>query len=284
MNDFTITKHGYNPDEVDNYIIRLKADYETKMSEQKDRIFYLKNQLDTITRSSERELMVALANAVEKAKQIEVSSRNIFELETKRLKLLYARMDGLIANMSKGDSIEEVRSQLLKHMQDCRMSLEKNLELQTRAMNMVDTENPVRKLLQKMTGKATSINLKNIESFVESPITPQQKPKAPAHVPVPKPEKKVEKVEIKRPVKETKPVFNKFLKEDAPTNNKNFESIMFKNTSAPKKNNSVITANLTYPTPNESGFDLKAAVNPKDDLSEIMKAFDFFEEEPKKKK
>ncbi len=284
MNDFTITKHGYNPDEVDNYIIRLKADYETKMSEQKDRIFYLKNQLDTITRSSERELMVALANAVEKAKQIEVSSRNIFELETKRLKLLYARMDGLIANMSKGDSIEEVRAQLLKHMQECRMSLEKNLELQTRAMNMVDTENPVRKLLQKMTGKATSINLKNIESFVESPITPQQKPKAPAPAPAPKPEKKVEKVEIKRPVKEAKPVFNKFLKEDAPTNNKNFESIMFKNTSAPKKNNSVITANLTYPTPNESGFDLKAAVNPKDDLSEIMKAFDFFEEEPKKKK
>ena len=54
---------------------------------------------------------------------------------------------------------------------------------------------------------------------------------------------------------------------------------MFKNNSAPKKNNSVITANLTYPTPNESGFDLKAAVNPKDDLSEIMKAFDFFEGE-----
>jgi cell division septum initiation protein DivIVA len=275
MNDFTITKHGYNPDEVDNYIIRLKADYETKMSEQKDRIFYLKNQLDTITRSSERELMVALANAVEKAKQIEISSRNIFELETKRLKLLYARMDGLISNMSQGVSIDEVRSQLLKHMQDCRVSLERNLELQSRAMNMVDTENPVRKLLQKMNGKATSINLKNIESFVESPIEHQQTQR-PASAP--RPEKRVEHVEIKRPVKEAKPVFNKFLKEDAPTN-KNFESIMFKNNSAPKKNNSVITANLTYPTPNESGFDLKAAVNPKDDLSEIMKAFDFFEGE-----
>ena len=51
-----------------------------------------------------------------------------------------------------------------------------------------------------------------------------------------------------------------------------------------KKNNSVITADLAYPTPNESGFDLKAAVNPKDDLNEIMKAFDFYEEEPKGKK
>ena len=29
-------------------------------------------------------------------------------------------------------------------------------------------------------------------------------------------------------------------------------------------------------TPTESGFDLKEAINPKDDLAEIMKAFDFF--------
>ena len=31
--------------------------------------------------------------------------------------------------------------------------------------------------------------------------------------------------------------------------------------------------NDLYPEPNESGFDLKEAVNPKTDLEEIMKAF-----------
>ncbi len=281
MNDFTITRHGYSPIEVDNYIIRLKADYEAKLSEQKDRIFYLKKELDTLTRSSEKELTVALANAVEKAKQIETSSRNIFELETKRLKLLYSKMDTLISNMAEGTSIEEVKLQLLTHMYECRNSLEKNLELQSRAMNMVDTENPVRKLLQKMNGKQTSINLKNIESFVESPIEPSQ---VAERRPAPPPEKKVERVVIKKETPKQPQMFNEYLKEDAPTN-KNFESIMFKNTPKPKKNNSVITADLAYPTPNESGFDLKAAVNPKDDLSEIMKAFDFFnEDEPPKKK
>ncbi len=281
MNDFSIVKHGYNADEVDNYIIRLKADYETKMSEQKDRIFYLKSQLDTLTRSSERELMVALANAVEKARQIETSSRNIFELETKRLKLLYSKMDSLIADMKEGTSIDSVKHQMLKHMAECRLSLEKNIELQSKAMNMVDTENPVRKLLQKMNGKATSLNLKNIESFVESPIEPKQEIKKPAPAP------KEEKVAIKKEPTKVKPVFNEFLKEDAPTN-KNFESIMFKKPDGKqKKNNSVITADLSYPTPNESGFDLKEAVNPKDDLAEIMKAFEFFTEEeskPKKKR
>ena len=34
-------------------------------------------------------------------------------------------------------------------------------------------------------------------------------------------------------------------------------------------------ASELFPTPNESGFDLKEAVNPKEDLSEIMKAFNF---------
>lgn len=34
--------------------------------------------------------------------------------------------------------------------------------------------------------------------------------------------------------------------------------------------------NDDYSTPNESGFNLKEAVNPKDDLDEIMKSFDFF--------
>ena len=32
-----------------------------------------------------------------------------------------------------------------------------------------------------------------------------------------------------------------------------------------------------YPDVNESGFDLEEAVNPKDDLEEIMKSFDFYE-------
>ena len=63
------------------------------MSEQKDRIFYLKDQLDKITNSSDNELMTSLVSAVEHAKLIENSSKNIYELETKRLELLYSKME-----------------------------------------------------------------------------------------------------------------------------------------------------------------------------------------------
>lgn len=45
-----------------------------------------------------------------------------------------------------------------------------------------------------------------------------------------------------------------------------------------KKNTSPFNY-MTYPEPNESGFDLKEALNPKEDLDEIMKSFDFFDED-----
>lgn len=38
---------------------------------------------------------------------------------------------------------------------------------------------------------------------------------------------------------------------------------------------------VQYPEPNESGFDLKDALNPKEDLDEIMKSFDFFDGDKK---
>lgn len=41
---------------------------------------------------------------------------------------------------------------------------------------------------------------------------------------------------------------------------------------------------IEYPEPNETGFDLKDALNPKEDLDEIMKSFDFFEDDNKKNK
>ena len=36
-----------------------------------------------------------------------------------------------------------------------------------------------------------------------------------------------------------------------------------------------------YPEPNETGFDLKEALNPTEELSEIMNAFNFFEGDDK---
>ena len=291
MNDFTLVKHGYDPNEVQNYIIRLKANYEAKLAEQKDRIFYLKDQLDTFTSANENELITSLARAVERAKQIESSSQNIFELETKRLKLVYSRMESLINNVQDKTSLEELKSKLLTQIKECSAGLDKNVQMMTQSISLIDGEDPVRRLLQKITNKNRVVNIGNIDNFIsqmqpqESVVKPAKK-QTPTPV-VPEPVNVQYKTEVVQtvPNKKTNNTFKNFLSDDEEdAKSATFENIMFK--SKKKKSNSVITAELSYPTPNESGFDLKEAVNPKDDLSEIMKAFDFYEEDtkPNKKK
>ena len=42
---FDINKKGYDTEQVDNFINKLSVKYEEKLSEQKDRVFSLKNEL-----------------------------------------------------------------------------------------------------------------------------------------------------------------------------------------------------------------------------------------------
>ena len=45
MAKFDINKKGYDVDQVDGFINKLSKKYEEKLSEQKDRVFSLKNEL-----------------------------------------------------------------------------------------------------------------------------------------------------------------------------------------------------------------------------------------------
>ena len=51
-----------------------------------------------------------------------------------------------------------------------------------------------------------------------------------------------------------------------------------------KTSSYVLSESVGDYSPNETGFDLKEAINPKEDLDEIMKAFDFYNDDKKKKK
>lgn len=302
MQDFTISKNGYDVMEVDNFVTRLKADYESRLGEQKDRIFYLKDQLDKMTNTTEGELMATLVQSVEKAKQIEVSSRNIYELETKRLQLFYMKMDAVIDEITSNQSAFEIKKKLLKVIDDFKSTLDESLVENKQHIATEENDDPVQKLLSKMGG--VRVRLPDIKS---ERIKEVQKPASKIEI-LPEPAKQeyvkqedIEELmrEVEAQEKNEKPAdkqvepgaFAKFLDADNKAGT-NFESIMFKkpvqkqgNTKADignpsaKINNSVVTGELSYPKPNESGFDLKEAINPKDDLEEIMKAFDFYDEE-----
>ena len=73
-----------------------------------------------------------------------------------------------------------------------------------------------------------------------------------------------------------KPIYEAHIKDG-----EKYESLVDKFLSEDAKPDSAYASIITskagiLPRANETGFDLKEAVNPKDDLEEIMKSFDFF--------
>ena len=293
MGNFKIIKKGYSQLEVDSYIERLKNDYESKLAEQKDRIFYLKDQLDKITSSSDNELVTSLVSAVERAKLIENSSKNIYELETKKLSLLYTKMENLL-NDENIYNDRSVKQELLLLIKDCRKSLQNNISMQDQNIKESTVGDPVKRLLSKM----IDFNKISTEGFKSNKESSQQEKQTNSQIKIVPPTEEIKRepiqqktVQVKK--QETKEKiqtqnandFEKFLSEDSNINGANFENIMFRS-KANRKNSStyVLGGNLGDYSPNESGFDLKEAINPKEDLDEIMKAFDFFNDENSKRK
>ncbi len=289
MSNFKIIKKGYSQLEVDSYIERLKNDYETKLSEQKDRIFYLKDQLDKLTNNSDNELVTSLVSAVERAKLIENSSKNIYELETKKLNLLYTKMENLLTDENIYND-RSIKQELLLLIKDCRKSLQNNISMQDQTIKESTIGDPVKRLLSKMIGlnKIATDNVANkIETVVANGPTVKttdedirrETPSNPKVV-------QMKRQDVKEPKEKTNTAtsneFNKFLSEDSNINGANFENIMF-STKNKNTSNYILGGDLGDYSPNESGFDLKEAINPKEDLDEIMKAFDFYNDDKKKK-
>ncbi len=242
MNNFKIIKKGYSQLEVDSYIEKLKEDYEARLAEQKDRIFYLKDQLDKITNSSDNELVTSLVGAVERARMIETSSKNIYELETKKLSLLYTKMEKLLTDENIRND-RSVKQELLELIQDCRSSLESNIIAQSENVRETTSGDPVKTLLSKMIDfNKTTVDYNLIKR--EAKIIEENNKKTIKIIPTNEVIRKevpssVKVVQVRHQVSserqaqnvltnsETANEFDKFLSENNNINGANFESIMF---------------------------------------------------------
>lgn len=97
---FSIEKKGYNKEEVDEHIEKLSSDYESTLAEQKQRIFELKKDLveneNAIKAYKEKSGLVtkAIYNAVAKAEEIERLSQIKYNQEIKQLKAFHEKWIG----------------------------------------------------------------------------------------------------------------------------------------------------------------------------------------------
>lgn len=265
--EFKIVKHGYDKKQVDDYLNKLSKDYEDRLSKQKDRIFALKDALEKAEKLTDKKLLADIASSVERAKVIENSSKNIYEMETKKLALIYDEMENILKNENL--STTNAKENLLFFIKDCKKSLKKNLDKTNNEVNS-QQDYPIKKLLAKMMGINNQKSSSHDEQTECDDLLEEE------DVPLYSEPEQTIKAEKKSTPKGD---FKNFLSKDS-LSGTNFESIMFKNKPSANKTKQV---NLDY-SPNETGFDLKAAVNPTEDLDEIMKAFDFYNDNKKKKK
>ena len=92
---FKTEKNGYARQEVDAYIKKLVTDHDKEVMEYKMKNLELEKKLLEEKPGKNDEFAITLASALEKAKQIEMSWRNIYKLKIQQLDLLYNRFQSL---------------------------------------------------------------------------------------------------------------------------------------------------------------------------------------------
>lgn len=269
--EFSAEKNGYKRQEVDAYIESLQKElsgWKNRTLKAEADYFNMKEKQEEIRANGEN-IAIALTAAIEKAKQIEASSKNVYKLKIQQISILYDRWEMLLNEMvSRYPDLEDSHN-IKTMLNDFKKAIENVLkqDIKNDINAPVSTDNDtMRLLLAKMSKYNSDEQERKIKKLERKPISRDIK-LAQTEL------NRIEEKSMIKPISSLKlnkdedfeTLADKFLtqNDDNDVQYKNFLS---------KSNNE----NSDYPSINESGFDLKEAVNPKDDLDEIMKSFDFF--------
>ena len=191
MKKFKVEKNGYDKNDVDDYIFKLNEDYESKFREQKMRISDLKAELESTKQQLESfkqknsSISEALVVAIQTAKQIESSSKNIYELEIKRVRSLYDKWKAFLEELMK--KYPELRAKydtkllLEVFSNDIDRILKQNKESmeQKEAVGVTEAVNPDTIGLRVLISKMNNISKTSQQSVLQKgdvPIIRNEKP------------------------------------------------------------------------------------------------------------
>lgn len=269
--EFQTEKHGYNKQEVQNYIGELQQTIEQK----NQAINLLTKELsdykakDNDIKQKGENISIALTAAVEKAKEIEKSSQNVYNLKIQELQVLYARwervLEELIAKYPKLDEINNVKKLLADFKTAIKSSIKEDFRFVNVGTVITPATDPMRALLTKL------------NHYIDKTSgEPKSKPRIRKQLPEDMQIKQTELNKLQEKSVIIKPIF-----ESKVSDNSDGETLLDKFLKGDATPDSAYANKITskagiMPDANETGFDLKEAVNPKDDLEEIMKSFDFF--------
>ena len=300
MGKFSITKNGYDIKQVDDYLYDLSENYEKQLREQKLRINDLKRTIEQTEqqlasyKQKNSDISDALIVAVETAKQIENSSKNIYNLEIKRVRSLYDKwkkfLDDFMAKYpvlkSKYDTkllLEVFSNDIDEILRQNKQSIEQKDAVAIQSNEAVTTNTiGLRMLINKM-GNTNRPILPGISSQpIKKGDTPVVRNPKPSNETLQNYKVQLtSEEEANRLAKDKiKPISNITLNKGD-----NYENLVdkFLTSDDDEYQDSAYSKILLEKQKNDD-FDLKEAVTPTEDLDEIMRSFSFYPENDKGKK
>lgn len=239
---FSTEFNGYNKKEVEQFVTNLKGNYEKALMEEKLKVLEAERNLLEMKKKSQevetRQKNIILMIENFKKHQAE-GNRNIEVLRGEQLRVIYIQLADFLTKLHEKEPGLLLNSNYRKLLTEIEEILE-STESQREEIVSTGTENdPMRLLLSKMQGKRVQ-------------DTPRE-------------------VRIERAVDREKSSLIKPVTQMQLDENDEYDNLVdkFLDTVPPEEQPRAMKIQ-------SSGFDLKEAVNPKDDLSEIMKAFDFY--------
>ena len=302
MAKFNIDKNGYNVTEVEEYIDSLTLKYENKLSEQRDKIFALKNENNMLQSNlddykiKEEEMSKALLFAVEKSEQIEKSSKKVYELEIRRMRLIYAKWKEILdminieelilgSNNMAGLTLKEFESNINQILKQNEEYEARKVDEESIKDNLKEnSSNYIKNLLNRMEYLVDSSAIKESVNDKNESAKSREKTRESLSE---KRQKISQKTIKKESIDRTIPC--QISEEDKKENarllniNRRFNNISSKLglangteilDSSISDDNAYFRNITNDKKEDEGGFDLDAILNPKEDLEEIMKAFE----------
>lgn len=285
--NFSEQFNGYNKQEVDAYIERLKASYESKLMDEKlktleseRRLLTFKNQHSELAHK-EKSILEAI-DVLEKAKKFqEEGTRSFYSLVFDKLKLLVHELDMRFPNMRRNTTYNNILEELYSLVADYK----EKFVPENYITNPINSSNDSMRLL-----------LNKMQEYRKEPA------KTPTEVKV-NPNSVKDTTTYTNFYKRNSFVFKPKAKPEDTQNANNYKEVTqnAKNDSVESINhseqeNAVSAQKIALKTPpkqifpeeidkkypkSESGFSFEEALHPKVGLEEIMKAFDFYNENNK---
>lgn len=239
---FSSDLYGYNKNEVDEYITKLKADNEKALMEEKLKVLESERKLLDIknkTQEIEQREQNILSMLENYRKAQTEGNRNIEVLRGEQLRMVYVHLQSFLQELNVKCPGILVNNSYKRLVNDIETILSSTDAKKSESVAREKETDPMRILLNKMQEKKIQENPREV---------------------------RIERnVDRERP-SQIKPVTDMKLEKDD-----KYDTLVekFLNSKPPEEQPKSMKIQ-------SSGFDLKEAINPKEDLSEIMKAFDFY--------